>query len=140
LTIARMLPVAIAMIGTRLKLPTILYIGWFGPRGLATIVFAGLVVTSSDLPGISTITVGLSVFAHGLTSYVGSQKSADWYEAQEHKGLIEAKPVHNRLPPIRLADELRHRKERPGKHLDLATGEQGNTDGAVPRLKSIRAR
>jgi NhaP-type Na+/H+ or K+/H+ antiporter len=105
LTVARMLPVAIAMIGTRLKLPTILYIGWFGPRGLATIVFAGLVVTSSDLPGISTITtvaaitVGLSVFAHGLTSYVGSQKYADWYEAQEHEGLKEAKPVNNRLRP-----------------------------------------
>lgn len=44
LTIARMGPVAIAMIGTKLRASTILYMGWFGPRGLATIVFAALVV------------------------------------------------------------------------------------------------
>jgi NhaP-type Na+/H+ or K+/H+ antiporter len=120
LTVARMVPVAISMIGTGLKPPTILYLGWFGPRGLATIVFAGLVVTSSDLPGISTITtvatitVGMSVFVHGLSSYVGSQKYADWYAAQEHTGLEEAKPVHHdlRLRIHRMTD-FDKKRERP---------------------------
>lgn len=71
LTVARIVPVAISMIGTKLAWPSILYMGWFGPRGLATIVFAALVVTQADLSGISTITtvaavtVGMSVLVHG---------------------------------------------------------------------------
>jgi NhaP-type Na+/H+ or K+/H+ antiporter len=101
LTIARIGPVAISMIGTKLAGPTILYLGWFGPRGLATIVFAVLVVTDADLPGTETIvtvaaiTVGLSVLVHGLTAYPGSQRYADWYESQDDtEKLPEAKPVH----------------------------------------------
>ena len=103
LTVARMIPVAIAMIGTGLSMPSILYMGWFGPRGLATVVYGALVVTGSQLDGISTITtvamvtVGVSVFAHGMTAYAGSQKYANWYEAQDHDGLVEAKPVHHSL-------------------------------------------
>jgi NhaP-type Na+/H+ or K+/H+ antiporter len=103
LTFARIVPVAIAMIGTGLKVPSILYMGWFGPRGLATIVYAALVTTSSHLPGISTITtvavitVGVSVFAHGMTAFPGSQQYADWYGAHDHEGLAEAKPVHHTL-------------------------------------------
>jgi NhaP-type Na+/H+ or K+/H+ antiporter len=103
LTVARIVPVAIAMIGTGLEAPSLLYMGWFGPRGLATIVYAALVVSSSELSGISTITtvavvtVGVSVFVHGMTAYPGSQRYADWYDAQDHDGLAEAKPVHHTL-------------------------------------------
>lgn len=105
LTVARMIPVAVAMIGTGLALPSILYMGWFGPRGLATVVYGALVVTNSQLQGISTITtvamvtVGVSVFAHGMTAYAGSQKYADWYESKDHDGLEEARPVHHSLRP-----------------------------------------
>ncbi|MGI9529667.1 MAG: cation:proton antiporter [Acidimicrobiia bacterium] len=101
LTVARMVPVALSMTGMGLSWPTLLYMGWFGPRGLATIVFAALVVTEADLAGVQTITtvaavtVGLSVLAHGMTSYAGSQKYADWYEAQDSDGLAEAKHVHH---------------------------------------------
>jgi NhaP-type Na+/H+ or K+/H+ antiporter len=102
LTIACIGPVAVSMIGTKLAGPTVLYMGWFGPRGLATIVFAALVVTEADLPGTNTIvlaaaiTVGLSVLAHGLTAYPGSQKYADWYEAEGGAAkLPEGKPVHH---------------------------------------------
>jgi len=103
LTVARIVPVAIAMIGTGLRAPSLLYMGWFGPRGLATIVYAALVVTSSELSGISTITtvavvtVGVSVFVHGMTAFPGSQRYADWYATQDHDGLAEAKPVHHTL-------------------------------------------
>jgi NhaP-type Na+/H+ or K+/H+ antiporter len=112
LTIARIGPVAVSMIGTKLTGPTVLYMGWFGPRGLATIVFAALVVTQADLPGTDTIvlaaaiTVGLSVLAHGLTAYPGSQKYADWYEAGGGAAkLPEGKPVHHHelSPRIRQA-------------------------------------
>jgi NhaP-type Na+/H+ or K+/H+ antiporter len=78
LTIIRMLPVAIALIGTRLKGSTVLFMGWFGPRGLASIVL-GLVYIEQEaqLPGEPTIrlavtlTVLLSIFAHGLSALPG---------------------------------------------------------------------
>jgi NhaP-type Na+/H+ or K+/H+ antiporter len=103
LTVARMVPVALSMIGTGLRVPTLLYMGWFGPRGLATIVYAAVVVTEANLSGESTIvmvsvvTVGVSIFVHGLSSYPGSQKYADWYEAQDHTDMVESKPLHHRL-------------------------------------------
>jgi NhaP-type Na+/H+ or K+/H+ antiporter len=102
LTIVRIGPVAVSMIGSKMAGQTVLYLGWFGPRGLATIVFAVLVVTDADLAGTETIvaaaaiTVGLSVLAHGLTAYPGSQRYADWYAAQEDAAkLPEGKPVHH---------------------------------------------
>jgi len=78
LTVVRMLPVAIALLGTRLSWPTVLFMGWFGPRGLASIVL-GLVYLERRLhqTGESTIrlavmmTVWLSIFAHGLSALPG---------------------------------------------------------------------
>ena len=73
LTVVRMLPVFLCLIGTRTSTPERLFIGWFGPRGLATIVFAVLVL-DEHLPGNDTIilaagwTVLLSVIAHGVTA------------------------------------------------------------------------
>jgi sodium/hydrogen antiporter len=75
LTVIRMLPVAISMIGTKLGRDTVLFIGWFGPRGLASIVLALLALEELKVfPGDNTfitvvfLTVLLSVFAHGLTA------------------------------------------------------------------------
>jgi len=75
LTIVRILPVAISLIGTRLHRSTVLFMGWFGPRGLASIVM-GLVFLeeSTSIPNKEVITltviatVVLSVFAHGVTT------------------------------------------------------------------------
>ena len=75
LTLIRMVPVAIALRGTHLSRPTTLFMGWFGPRGLASIVL-GLVYLEgeADLAGEPIIrlavmaTVLLSIFAHGLTA------------------------------------------------------------------------
>ena len=72
LTVIRMLPVFLCLIGTRTSTADKLFIGWFGPRGLATIVFAILIV-DEHLPGNDTVmlaagwTVLLSVVAHGVT-------------------------------------------------------------------------
>ncbi len=75
LTVIRMLPVAISFIGTKLGRDTVLFIGWFGPRGLASIVLALLALEELKIfPGDTTfitvvfLTVLLSVFAHGLTA------------------------------------------------------------------------
>ena len=73
LTVIRMLPVFLCLIGTRTSVADKLFIGWFGPRGLATIVFAVLVL-DEKLPGNDTImlaagwSVLLSVIAHGVTA------------------------------------------------------------------------
>jgi sodium/hydrogen antiporter len=78
LTVVRMLPVAVALLGTRLSVPSVLFMGWFGPRGLASIVL-GLVYLEQELhlpsePAIRatvTLTVALSIFAHGLSAMPG---------------------------------------------------------------------
>ncbi len=78
LTLVRMLPVAIALIGTRLSPASVAFMGWFGPRGLASIVL-GLVYLEQEMhfPGEPTIrsavmvTVLLSIFAHGLSAMPG---------------------------------------------------------------------
>ncbi len=83
LTLIRMVPVAIALSGTGLSRATLLFMGWFGPRGLASIVL-GLVYleSESNLPGESTVrlavmaTVLLSILAHGLTAVPGIERYA----------------------------------------------------------------
>ena len=75
LTIIRLLPVAISLVGTKLSKETVLFMGWFGPRGLASIVL-GLVYLEQKafLPGEDTIrlavmaTVFISIFAHGFSA------------------------------------------------------------------------
>lgn len=75
LTLVRMLPVGLAMLGTRLHISSVLFVGWFGPRGLASIIL-GLIFLEqkTNLPVepviISAIiaTVLLSVFAHGISA------------------------------------------------------------------------
>ena len=87
LTIVRMLPVALAMLGTGARRPTVAFLGWFGPRGLASIVFAAIVVQESDLPHTSTIvlttyiTVGLSVLLHGLSAAPLANRYATWFSS-----------------------------------------------------------
>lgn len=78
LTVVRMAPVALALVGTRLSAPTVLFMGWFGPRGLASIVLGVVFLEHAPhCPGGETIrlavmvTVLLSIFAHGLTARPG---------------------------------------------------------------------
>lgn len=74
LTVVRMAPVAAALAGTGLDRATVTFIGWFGPRGLASVVFALIAVDSLDPAGGNrvlaavTLTVLLSVVAHGVTA------------------------------------------------------------------------
>jgi NhaP-type Na+/H+ or K+/H+ antiporter len=96
-----MLPVAIAMLGSQARRPTVGFLGWFGPRGLASIVFALIVIEESRLPGEDLIvlavylTVGLSVFAHGLTAAPLANRYADWFERhpRDKAPPLEAAPT-----------------------------------------------
>ena len=73
LTVIRMVPVVLCLAGTGMRLADKLFVAWFGPRGLATIVF-GVIVFNEKLPGNDTIiavagaTVLLSVIAHGISA------------------------------------------------------------------------
>lgn len=75
LTVIRMLPVAFSLIGTHLSRATVLVMGWFGPRGLASVVLLLIIfVDEATLPGMATVravivtTILLSVFAHGISA------------------------------------------------------------------------
>jgi len=86
LTVVRMLPVAIAMLATGARKPTVGFLGWFGPRGLASIVFAILVIEEGGLPHDDIllvtvfITIGLSVLAHGLSAAPLAERYARWFD------------------------------------------------------------
>lgn len=104
LTLVRFVAVAVALLGSRLRWPSYVFLGWFGPRGLASILFALLVVDQAGLGAghrifeIATLTVLFSVFLHGITAYPG----AKWYASRVHceesdmdaeKETVDALPV-----------------------------------------------
>ena len=101
LTIVRMLPVALSLWGTHARAPTVAFMGWFGPRGLASIVFA-VIVEDAHLPHAGTIvaasylTVGLSVLLHGLSAAPLVSRYAAWYQAAADKSpfAMEGQPAH----------------------------------------------
>ena len=109
LTVIRMLPVAIALVGSRFAPRSVLFIGWFGPRGLASIVFLVIGLESLQDAGVDTRalsgavawTVLLSVILHGLSAgplaaRYGRKARELPPGAPESEG--EAEPVPTRTP------------------------------------------
>lgn len=99
LTIVRMLPVAIGFTSTGAATPTRAFAGWFGPRGLASIVFMLTIVEESNLAGtqiiveVVTITVALSVLAHGLTANGLTNRYLQWLRSSEAQLALEHQTV-----------------------------------------------
>jgi NhaP-type Na+/H+ or K+/H+ antiporter len=101
LTVIRMLPVALSMLGTGARRPTLTFLGWFGPRGLASIVFAAIVVEEADLPQANVIVsttlvaVALSVLAHGVSAAPLVRRYVAWYEShpRERVPAMESVPA-----------------------------------------------
>ncbi len=87
LTVARMLPVALALLGANARLPTVAFVGWFGPRGLASIVFAVLILQAEPIPSLGivlatiSLTVVVSVYAHGVTALPLTERFVAWMRA-----------------------------------------------------------
>jgi sodium/hydrogen antiporter len=128
LTVVRMLPVALSLIGTAARRETVSFVGWFGPRGLATIVFGVLLVQDSQLPHERTlllaaaITVGLSVYAHGLTATPLSDRYVSWYGShpEDQQPQMESVPAESHrwrrsrlVPDEPEADDSFTRMKRP---------------------------
>lgn len=91
LAAVRMIAVAVALLGAKMRWQSVVYIGWFGPRGLATMILTIEVVDESALTGASSIadaalfTVALSVLLHGLTAWWGSNAYADFVESHPRR-------------------------------------------------------
>ncbi|MFF5789151.1 cation:proton antiporter [Streptomyces sp. NPDC012693] len=91
LTVVRMLPVALALVGSGLRLPTVAYVGWFGPRGLASVVF-GLLLVEEHVPGIEllgqviAVTIGLSILLHGVSAPFFADRYGNWFDAAQAGG------------------------------------------------------
>lgn len=106
LTLVRAVPVAVSMLGSGARRPTVAFLGWFGPRGLASIVFAVIVIEEAHLPGTNTIlvatytTVGLSVLAHGVTAAPLARRYAVWYDAHppDRRPVMESVPAAAHRP------------------------------------------
>jgi NhaP-type Na+/H+ or K+/H+ antiporter len=104
-----MLPFALSLHGTGARRPTVAFVGWFGPRGLATIVFAVILIDESSLTHERTLllavvaTIGISVFAHGLTSRPLTNRYVGWYASHPRE----------ELPPMESVPAASHRWRKP---------------------------
>ncbi len=74
LTVIRMAPTALSLLGLQLKYPSVLFLGWFGPRGLASILFLMIAVDHeemgrfTEIEAVVYVTVFLSIILHGATA------------------------------------------------------------------------
>lgn len=110
LLVVRMLATALALLGSGVSAATVLYVGWAGPRGLASIVYAVLVVTTAGLPMSEEIfvvagwTILLSVYLHGLSAAWVSRR----YGASVEQGSRD-RPEHRHTSHLPL--RLPHRQQ-----------------------------
>ena len=117
-TVGRMLPVAIALIGSGLRTPTVAFIGWFGPRGLASILFGLVIVTESEVAGgdelfaVITFVVLASTVLHGVTAAPLARRYGAWYAAMLDDG-----------------DDMMESDEAPEPRLRWRRRGQASTDG-----------
>ena len=83
LTLIRMLPVVLSLAGNKLTMKTKLFVGWFGPRGIASVLYLLLVARELGVEGyeqilsVIVLTVLLSVFLHGVSAVPLSQRYGD---------------------------------------------------------------
>ena len=114
LTVVRMLPVALSLVGAGLDRSTVAFVGWFGPRGLASVVF-GLVAVDTLAPtearvvlAAVTVTVALSVLLHGVTASPLAARYGRVAAAPAPRGTraCERPPHHHPLAPARAAFAL----------------------------------
>jgi NhaP-type Na+/H+ or K+/H+ antiporter len=115
LTLVRMVPVAVSLAGAGLDRSTVAFIGWFGPRGLASVVF-GLVAVDTLAPAEAkivlaavTVTIALSVLLHGVTA---SPLAVRYGQVAARLQL--GRPEHLQAHPITTRSLQRVRKQLKG--------------------------
>jgi NhaP-type Na+/H+ or K+/H+ antiporter len=121
LTVLRMVPVALALLGTRLRRETVVFVGWFGPRGLASVVFALLAIESlamdselAPIIGAIATTVLLSVVLHGVTADPWARRYGAW--------------VQRESPPVETSRSVEPTDDRGSRWGQLHRGRRGASD------------
>ena len=109
LTLVRLLPIAVSLLGSGVSGATVVFLGWFGPRGLASILFALLVLESAEIPiaeelvVITVITVALSILAHGLSAAPAARRygalAAAKKDGAESRAVSELPTRHGMVSP-----------------------------------------
>ena len=123
LTVIRMVPVAVALAGFRLRRDTVAFMGWFGPRGLASVVFTLVAIEAihndaadaGPIMEVATWTILLSVVAHGLSAGPLARRYGNAVSRAE--GIPELTSVPE--PRVRrrsLGQTLRHPIHRVGEN------------------------
>ncbi|NQV24680.1 MAG: cation:proton antiporter, partial [Rhodopirellula sp.] len=108
LTLVRALPVAIALAGTHVSPAAVLFVGWFGPRGLASILFVLVVVEEGRLAAgdllesVVMLTVLSSALLHGATAYPFAKRFGAYAEA---RSAVETQTLEMEIPV-----RIRHRE------------------------------
>jgi NhaP-type Na+/H+ or K+/H+ antiporter len=114
LTVVRILPVSLAMLGTGARRPTLAFLGWFGPRGLASIVFAVILLDDTELPHLRTlllaitVTIAISVYAHGISARPLTERYARWWNAHPQDARPAMESVHAEAHRLRVASRAGH--------------------------------
>ena len=116
LTVIRMVPVALSLTGTGMDMPTVLFVGWFGPRGLASVVFALLAVeelgdasSMGQAIAVVALTVLLSVVLHGVSAgpFGSRYVRAEAHEPESARGRCPEGPTSRAPTPTDPAMHLR---------------------------------
>jgi len=108
LSVIRIVPVLLALAGTGVRLPTQLFLGWFGPRGLASVLFLLLILEESGVPAgdeiftVTVLTVALSALLHGLSAAPLANRyashAASLGSCEENLPVVELPLRHGHLP------------------------------------------
>jgi len=135
-TVIRMIPVAAVLIGTGLGWPARAFVGWFGPRGLASVVFALLALESlghraDTAVTVISITVLLSVIAHGVTAEPLAHRCAAVLSRTAGGPAAAGRPE---VPTRKL---IRHRSGGPARQADLGWV-RGHGDRRPPSPTTLR--
>ena len=116
-TIVRMVPVALSTIGAGLDRNSVLFVGWFGPRGLASLVFALLALealgpVADEAVSVIAVTVLISVLAHGLSAAPLATRygRAASLTGPEPGGPIEVAPTRGLTPVSARWSPIHHHK------------------------------
>lgn len=114
LTLGRMLPVAISLFGSDLKPTTVAFLGWFGPRGLASMLFGLLIVTEGgvamgdELFAVISLVVLASILLHGITAAPWARRYGVWFgQHGRHQPMAEAEMVmESRVRGVRTSSTI----------------------------------
>ena len=120
LTVVRMIPAGLALLGSGLRLPSVMFLGWFGPRGLATILFALVVAEAESIANherlfhIASLAVAASIFVHGLSAAPFAAIYGRWVERRRRTETATTMAEYQEVPELPVRVRL-HRSRKPEK-------------------------